>query len=189
LRRALDAGRGDADGPIAAPSLAHRRRQAAIRVQAEPPQEPPAARDSAAEVAYALSLLSPALSSRDPDLSQLHQSPLGQALTRHLHACYPNLEEYQDLILAEVVESTRTPSGQRALLQDPDVQIDLAIRRAMVCLAQVRVALRRAVRSELAALDSPGPGDPAPATDSSATWGNGAADTATPSSPQTKPGV
>jgi hypothetical protein len=178
LRRVLDAGRGDVDGPIVAPgglgrpptpSLARRRRQAAIRDQAVTPQEPPAARDSASEVAYALSLLSPALSSQDPDLSQLHQSPLGQALTRHLHARYPNLEEYQDLILAEVVESTRTPSGQLALIQDPDAQVDLAVRRAMVCLAQVRVALRRAVRCELSALDSSGSSDPARATDSSAT--------------------
>jgi hypothetical protein len=119
-------------------------------------------------VACALSLLSPALSAQDPDLSQLHQSPLGQALTQHLHARYPNLEEYQDLILAELVEATRSASGRQALVQDPDAQVDLAVRRAMLCLAQVRVALRRAVRSELA-LDSRQPGEPARATDGPAT--------------------
>jgi hypothetical protein len=109
-----------------------------------------------------LELLSPLLSSQDPDLSQLRGSSLGQALTQHLHARYPNLEEYQDLILAELVESTRAPGGRQALVENPDVQVDLAVRRAMVCLAQVRVALRRAVRCELAAPCAVRPRDQAP---------------------------
>lgn len=111
-------------------------------------------------MACALELLSPLLWAEDPDLSQLRGSPLGRTLASHLDERYPNLQEYQDLILAEVVEATRAPGGLQALAENPDVMIEQAVRRAMVCLAQVRVALRRAVRCELAA-GRGGPPDPA----------------------------
>lgn len=173
LRRSWNAGRDDGSFPRpepggqAAARLARLRQHPPTSAQpgsAEPNPDPAEApRHTERELACALELLSPVLSAHDPDLSQLRASPLGQALTRHLHARYPNLEEYQDLILAELVESTRDDDGQRALAEDPSAMVELAVRRAMVCLAEVRVALRRAVRCELVAMGARPPGDPAQA--------------------------
>lgn len=178
MRRTRDAGRVDAlnlghepEGQGAArPSLAARRRRQAL-AGAPPPPTPaaqPSGHDSTA-LSCALELLSPLLWAQDPDLSQLRGSPLGQALAQRLHARYPNLEEYQDLILAELVESTRAPGGRQALSENPDAMMDQAVRRAMVCLAQVRVALRRAVRCELAAPCAGKPREPVPPPDGAAT--------------------
>lgn len=178
MRRTWDAGRVDAPNfgqepggqGAARPSLAARRRRQAL-ADAPPPPPPTAAPsgNGSAELSCALELLSPLLWAQDPDLSQLRGSALGQALAQRLHARYPNLEEYQDLILAELVESTRAPGGRQALSENPDAMMDQAVRRAMVCLAQVRVALRRAVRCELAAPGAVRPPDQAAPPNGAAT--------------------
>ncbi len=110
---------------------------------------------SAHEIARCLARLSPSLEMHGADMAELYENPLARALARHLDIHYPNLKEYQGLILAEIVELTMTGSDRRSLAQDPNAFIEMAIKRAMVCLAQVRVALRRAVREELASRQKP----------------------------------
>jgi hypothetical protein len=87
---------------------------------------------------------------RTQELEDLAGCPLGRAIERYLALRYPHLKELEDLILAEAGYLLSSDLGRQLLVVDPGEFVEAAVRRAVITVAETRVALRQAVRSRAA---------------------------------------